>query len=253
MAPTQQGGMPSWQRSQAPYSAPISAMGMSGGSYFSSGAPVTKSVNYAPQTSPQYGGRGSTELYGSLNNLPTPVSEQSLGSTQSSFGSYGQPAALSATLPSRGPPVQHYDLSNASSQYPPQPGQYGQTSPQYHTSASNLGYDQHPQPSQSTIKMEGQPYGDSPNIYNAPPPPPQHAYSETESFTSTDLPLSSGMLNREYPGAYPQPPPPQGQETGAYGELSEQDVAAYHQAKSRQPAGYPTPHQTSPTHLRDHG
>ena len=257
MTPVQQGMMSGWQRSQAPYSAPVGAgIGMSGGSYFGSGSSTVqtpRNLNYGQQTSSQtqYGGRGSNEFYSGLSSLPTPVSEQGLSSAQPSIAGYGQSTPLSVGLPPRGQPVQQYDLSNASSQYPSQPGQYSHTSPQYHTPTSNVTYE--PQQPQNPIKAEASHgYSDSPHLYNAPP---QNAYPGVESFSSTDLPLSSGMLNREFSGAYPQQPAVQAQEPGTYAEMPEQDLAGYHtqQPKSQQPAAYPTPHQTSPTHLRDHG
>lgn len=266
MAPTQQSMLSGWQRSQAPYSAPVGGGMGAGGSYFSSGASggtTPRGLSYTQHSGAQFGGRGSGDLYSGMSSLPTPVSEQSMGSGQSSLAGYSQSAQLSGSLPPRGQQVQQYDLANPSSQYPPQAGTYGQQPQTYPHPSSVLSYD--PQTTPNPIKSDTSGYSDSPNLYH--PPPPQNAYPGAENFSSADLPLGSGMLNREYPGpaAYQQqqPPQPQSQEPGGYGEMpgaeQEHHIAGYpshqHDAKSQQPAAYPTPqHQTSPTEqLRDHG
>lgn len=269
VTPVQQSMMPSWQHPQSSYSAPSGggSMSMGGASYFGS----TTGSGHAPrlqtygQTSPLYGGRPPNELYAGMNNLPTPVSEQSIGSTHSSIGGYGQSAPLSASLPPRGPPVQSYDIPNPTAQYPPQSHGYGQTSQTYQTPSSNISFDHHPQESQG--------YSGSPNIYNVPQQPTAYSGGHAEGFSSNDMPLGSSMLNREFPGAgaFPAPaappshPPTQepGGDGGTYGNLSghASDMAGYSHvdAKSAQPhhqqqsAAYPTPHQTSPTQLQDHG
>lgn len=255
----QQSMMSNWQRSPAPYSASAGGgVGLSGGSYFSSGASsgqMPQRQSYAQQTSPQYGGRGSSDVYaGMASSLPTPVSEQGLGSTQPSMAGYGQPGQMSASLPSRGQPVQQYDLAHPSSQYAPQPVTYPQPGQSYQAPATHPMYEQHPTPN----KHEDAGYGEPPTMYSAPV---QNTYAGAETFSTTDNPLSTGMLNREFSGAYHQQPQPtpQQQEPGersAYAEmLPGQDLAQYQQPKSQpQPVAYPTPqHQTSPTQLRDHG
>lgn len=259
MTPMQQSMMANWQRSPAPYSTPAGGgMGPSGGSYFSSGASagqIPQRQDYAQQTSPQYGGRGSNDVYaGMASSLPTPVSEQGLGSTQPSMAGYGQPGQMSASLPSRGQPVQQYDLAHPSSQYAPQPVTYAPHGQSYQAPAPNPMYEQHPAPN----KHEDAGYGDPPTMYSTPA---QNAYAGAESFSAADNPLSTGMLNREFSGAYQQQPQstPQQQEPGEGGGYAEmppgQDLSQYQQPKSQpQPAAYPTPqHQTSPTQLRDHG
>lgn len=251
MMPMQQSMIPGWQQPQASYPTSIGgSMAMSGGSYYggsTSSAQPPRTQLYT-HTSPLYGGRPSNDIYSGMNSLPTPTSEQSLGSTQSSVAGYGQTAPLSA-LPSQEHQAQHYDLSNRQ-YHPPPPQNYRQTTQSYHNPASNVLYDQHPT---GSVKIESQGY--SSNLYSAPP---HTTYSTAEGFTSNDLPLSSGMLNREFPGAYQQQPhgQAQGQEPGAYAEIAggEPDISGYQQAKShQQSAAYPTPHQTSPAQLQDHG
>lgn len=255
--PVQQGMPSGWPRPQAPYSAPISAgIGMGGGSYFgsaASGSQTPRALPYTQQTSPQYAGRGSNEMYAGMTNLPTPVSEQSMNSGQSSIAGYGQAPQGSATLPSRGQHVQQYALSSPSAQYPPQPQQYGQPPQQYQLSASNAPYDPHQPPGSVKMEVHATGYGNSPTNMYQTPTQQNNTYPVTEGFSSNDLPLSSAILNREFTGAYQQQQQRQGQEQAAYTEMSEGDLAGFQQQAKSQSAAYPTPHQTSPTQLQDHG
>lgn len=267
MMSMQQSMMPGWQQSQAQYGAPVGGgMGMSGHSYYegSTNDPQPPRTQGYSHTSPIYTGRGTGDMYSGMSSLPTPTSEQSMGSTQSSLSTYAHSTQLGAALPSREQHAQHYELSNPSPQYPPQPQSHYPTTQSYQAPGSNNPYEQHPP--LEAIKMESQPgYGDSPNLYNAPA---QSTYSASDGFSSNDLPLSTGMLNREFSGAYrheqhqaPQPPRPQ--EPDPYPEMAGDgsgnnnvpDIPGYPAAKSQpQPAAYPTPHHTSPTsHLQDHG
>lgn len=269
----QQSIMPSWQHPHPSYSAPPSGsgMGVGGASYYGANTGNTQAARGQTygQTSPLYGARASSELYSNVNNLPTPVSEQSIGSAQSSLGGYGQQTQLGTGLSSRGPPVQPYDLSNPSAQYAPQQHNYSQSAQAYQPPSTNVSFEHH---ASNPLKIEAHGYTDSPNVYHVPPQQSAYSGGGVEGFSSSDLPLGSSMLNREFSGAsaYAQPPPqapPPAQEpggdAGAYSgmHVPTSDMSGYRHvnAKSAQPhpqqqsAAYPTPHQTSPTQLQDHG
>lgn len=250
--PTHPGTMTSLQRPPGFYSMSVGGgMSTSGGTYLGSGASpgeTPRSMNGPHRSSAQYGERTPNDIYSGMTSLPTPSSEPSLGSAQSSIGAYSQSGHSVTALPAGGQPVQQYDMSNQSAQHYTHPGNYTSHAQGYSVSGGNPIYDQ--QASASTLKSEGADYGEQPSIYHSSS---QHTYPGAEPFSSHDNPLSSGMLNREYPGMYQQPQQSQEQEPGGYSGMAGQDQHQGYQTKSQHPADYPTPHQTSPEQMREPG
>ena len=242
--PTQQPAM-SWGRSHGPYAA-ASGGSMSAGSYFpgSMAANPVRGVDYSQQSS-QYSARSMNDSSFGLSTMSTPISEPSVGSAHSSIPPMGIQSHVGQYGNALANRTQQYDMSSSVQPYQSAAAAFSQSLQQnYPPGSSSLSYEQ--QNAAPTIKSEEAAYNTSSNnLYNTSP---HSTYPGTDqTFSSSNLPLSTGLLNREFTGGYP----PQAQEP-EYGDAdgSAQDLSGYSKSQS---AAYPTPQQTSPAQLQDHG